>query len=204
MTAGRTAAGPGYALALPPGWARLALAEHLDRQVDELLALATRDRSGIDTARLRTVLTAAVAQAASSGALAVYFPITHEAGAPVPVSFAVARAAADESDPVGVLLALATKDPSARAVELAGCLALRTSLERRGPVDLDGDRSDVLTRSVRYLIGVPGDSRRWLAAVLSVMLPDEPGAADLADAFTELFDALMLTFRWEEPDAADL
>lgn len=214
----------GYSIVIPPGWARLDTGADVDRQIDALVTRAFAGRGVDETARARRELAdrlrAMAREAAEQGVLAVYFPFEESAGAPAPVSLAVAAMRTKgQSDPMAALLAIASQDPTAQAVDLAGSVALRTT--RSGPAtlppdgpaaddtdaagDLDGDLgadepADVpwVRRELRYLVGDPGDSGRWLSFVLVSTLPDAAEPQELADVFEELVDALMLTFTWED------
>ncbi|GEN80484.1 hypothetical protein [Actinotalea fermentans] len=231
----------GYSIVIPPGWARLDTGADVDRQVDALVTRAFAGRGVDETARARRELAdrlrAMAREAAGQGVLAVYFPFEESAGAPAPVSLAVAAMhTKGQSDPMATLLAIASQDPTAQAVDLPGSVALRTTrtapanlpadgpvaddadagpelddavadaLGAAVPVDADADATDGVDsadvpwvrRELRYLVGDPGDSRRWLSFVLVSTLPDAPEPQELADVFEELVDALMLTFAWED------
>jgi hypothetical protein len=218
----------GFTLVLPPGWARLEPGGDVDSQVDALVTRAFAGRGVDETARARRELgdqlRASAREAAAQGVLAVYFPFEESAGAPAPVSLAVAAMhTKGQADPMSALLAIAAQDETAQAVDLAGSVALRTTRTRpvampteasgadpdagpdAGPSGLDQNGADegpaaasYLRREVRYLVGDPGDTRRWLSFLLVSVLPDAPEPQELADAFEELVDALMLTFAWED------
>jgi hypothetical protein len=49
---------------------------------------------------------------------------------------------------------------------------------------------------VRYLLGIPGRPREFLALTLAVLEPSDDPEAELGDALTELFDAVVSTLRW--------
>jgi hypothetical protein len=51
------------------------------------------------------------------------------------------------------------------------------------------------SRRVDYVLPVPADRARWLAVSHSTAVDGDP-AGPYAQALTDLFDALMTTFRW--------
>jgi len=94
-----------------------------------------------------------------------------------------------------VLAYLASESAGARIIEADGAPGLRTEqIVRPGPEA----EFQYASRRVEYTLAVPGNPGRWLVAAFST-----PGSADpdgqLARLLTELFDAIMLTFRWLPP-----
>lgn len=205
------AARSGYRLLLPPGWARLDLTDDVDAQVRRLLEAALRGRAPDDAAAFRRQLgaqmSASAQEAAARGVAVLYFPVAEEAGAPLPTSIAVAALTGDRlDDPLDLLVAMAARDSSGRAVDLDGAVALRTSrLTRSTALDSEEvpeeDRalvSALVRRQVQYIVGDPTDRGRWLTFTWVCVVPGDGSANEVADAAEELFDAMMLSFRWTE------
>ncbi len=199
----------GYELVVPPGWVRIDLEGDIDRQVRVLTDRASKGRSPDESARiraeLRTELGTRLRAAADAGVMDVLMPIEESAGAPTPVSVAVAAFEIHgEQSPMDALLDIAAHDSTSQPVDLDGSVALRSTRVRASEAFAQADLSDqeradaasVLRREVRYIVGDPNDDSRWLTFIMSNTLVDEPGPTKVAEAFEELFDELMFTFRW--------
>jgi len=205
---GRTAAG-GYTVVVPPGWCRIPLRHGTNAAIKNVLDRSfrhlPRDRVAPYRLEIERRLKALVAQSRSNAGLDLYFPVDAAADGPVPASFLVSEArysppsedgeqdqAARAVDPAQVLAYLASESPGARIVDADGAPGLRAEQVVRPGPDAEFQYA---TRRVEYTLAVPGSPGRWLVVAFST-----PGSADpdgrLARLLTELFDAIMLTFRW--------
>jgi hypothetical protein len=202
---GRPAAG-GYTVVIPPGWCRIPLRHGTNAAIKKILDKSfrhlPRDRVAPYRREIERRLKALVAQSRSNAGLDLYFPVDPTQDGPVPASFLVSEAryspaaeTGEEIDPAQVLAYLASESEGARIIEADGAPGLRT--ERIAPPGPEAELQ-YATRRVEYTLAVPGNPGRWLVAAFST-----PGAADpdgrLALLLTELFDAIMLTFRWLPP-----
>ncbi|MPV36169.1 hypothetical protein [Georgenia subflava] len=124
-----------------------------------------------------------------------------------------------------VLLGIAARDSAAKPLAVGDQVALRTVTRRdvtgslatavaateaeltsagapAGPLAqqvLDADVEPAVgaqSRHVRYLLAVPGRPRQFLTLTLAVLEPADDPDAELADALTELADAMVSTLRW--------
>jgi hypothetical protein len=176
---GRPAAG-GYTVVIPPGWCRIPLRHGTNAAIKKILDKSfrhlPRDRVAPYRREIERRLKALVAQSRSNAGLDLYFPVDPTQDGPVPASFLVSEAryspAAETGEEIDPAQVLAYLGPEAEL--------------------------QYATRRVEYTLAVPGNPGRWLVAAFST-----PGAADpdgrLALLLTELFDAIMLTFRWLPP-----
>lgn len=202
----RHPAAGGYTVVIPPGWCRIPLRQGTNAAIKKILDRSfrhlPRDRVAPYRMEIERRLKILVAQSRSNAGLDLYFPVDPAQDGPVPASFLVSEArysppAEDgedggEIDPAQVLAYLASESAGARIVEADGAPGLRTEqIVRPGPEA----EFQYATRRVEYTLAVPGNPGRWLVAAFST-----PGSADpdgqLARLLTELFDAIMLTFRW--------
>jgi hypothetical protein len=191
---------------IPPGWCRIPLRQGTNAAIKKILDRSfrhlPRDRVAPYRMAIERRLKALVAQSRSNAGLDLYFPVDAAQDGPVPASFLVSEARyspaaedgedAEEIDPVQVLAYLASESAGARIIEADGAPGLRTEqIVRPGPAA----EFQYASRRVEYTLAVPGNPGRWLVAAFST-----PGSADpdgkLALLLTELFDAIMLTFRW--------
>jgi hypothetical protein len=196
-------AAAGYTVVIPPGWCRIPLRQGTNAAIKKILDKSfrhlPRDRVAPYRLEIERRLKALVAQSRSNAGLDLYFPVDPAQDGPVPASFIVSEArysppaeAGEEIDPGQVLAYLASESAGARIIEADGAPGLRTE-QIVGP----GPEAEFqyATRRVEYTLAVPGNPGRWLVAAFST-----PGSADpdgqLARLLTELFDAIMLTFRW--------
>jgi hypothetical protein len=195
----------GYTVVIPPGWCRIPLRQGTSAAIKKILDQSfrhlPRDRVAPYRMEIERRLKALVAQSRSNAGLDLYLPVEPAQDGPVPASFLVSEArysapAADgedgEIDPAQVLAYLASESAGARIIEADGAPGLRTEQIVRPAPEAEFQYA---TRRVEYTLAVPGNSGRWLVAAFST-----PGSADpdgkLARLLTELFDAIMLTFRW--------
>ena len=193
----------GYTVVIPPGWSRIPLRQGTNAAIkkilDESFRHLPRDRVAPYRLEIERRLKALAAQSRSNAGLDLYLPVDPAQDGPVPASFLVSEArysppaeASEEIDPVQVLAYLASESAGARIIEADGAPGLRTEqIVRPGPEA----EIQYASRRVEYTLAVPGNPGRWLVVAFST-----PGSADpdgqLARLLTELFDAIMLTFRW--------
>lgn len=208
----------GYSVVLPPAWVQIPLDETAGAAVDRLVDAAFTDVPADvppDTVasvrrRLEGHLRATLATARSNGGTELYLPTRRIGGVLMPASFVVAEvdmgapaaAANDASSPgdpgtadlaARTVARLVAADESARAVELDGAPAVRTTSRSVGEPNQQMGIS-AASRRVDYLVAVPGRPGRWLAVSFTVLeAADDPVLAEL---LVELFDAVMTTFRW--------
>jgi hypothetical protein len=196
----------GYTVVIPPGWCRIPLRHGTNAAIKKILDRSfrhlPRDRVAPYRMEIERRLKALVAQSRSNAGLDLYFPVEPAQDGPVPASFLVSEARysapaedGEEIDPAQVLAYLASESAGARIIEADGAPGLRTEqIVRPGPEA----EFQYASRRVEYTLAVPGNPGRWLVAAFST-----PGSADpdgqLARLLTELFDAIMLTFRWLPP-----
>lgn len=196
----------GYTVVIPPGWCRIPLRHGTNAAIKKILDRSfrhlPRDRVAPYRMEIERRLKALVAQSRSNAGLDLYFPVEPAQDGPVPASFLVSEARysapaedGEEIDPAQVLAYLASESAGPRIIEADGAPGLRTEqIVRPGPEA----EFQYASRRVEYTLAVPGNPGRWLVAAFST-----PGSADpdgqLARLLTELFDAIMLTFRWLPP-----
>lgn len=212
LSSGAVREAGGYTVVIPPGWCRIPLRHGTNAAIKKILDRSfrhlPRDRVAPYRMEIERRLKALVAQSRSNGGLDLYLPVEPAQDGPVPASFVVSEARylppaqdgqegedGEEIDPAPVLAYLASESAGARIVEADGAPGLRTEqIVRPGPEA----EFQYASRRVEYTLAVPGNPGRWLVAAFST-----PGSADpdgqLARLLTELFDAIMLTFRWLPP-----
>lgn len=208
----------GYSLLLPPGWFRLDAQDPghaVGRLLEEAFAKRSQDEAVLLRRQMERAMLATLEEARAQGVLDLYVPLATSEEMIIPASFAVAALETERGeDPMQVLLTIASRDGTARAVDIAGSVAVRTevrseaapavrgvlaateggeAVDEAAVVDL---ASGLITRQVRYVLGVPGDSSRWLSVVFTTTVPGDPAAEGVGDAFIELFDAIMTSFSW--------
>ena len=207
-----------FQVVVPPGWTMLDLTIEIDPQIR---AFVTRRLSGSAPSRaqaLRANLTSSLLDVAKSladgGAVALTIatkPVDGFTGSPTTVFLPLS--VPEGQEPLDVLLAIASTDPTAQAVDVGELVSVRISSTSdateavRGSLEqasaLTGGRAPEGTdrptgehRHVRYLVGDPGDRDRWVDAAFSVTCTSLPGSSELADSAIELFDTTMQSFRW--------
>lgn len=206
-----TAPQASFLIALPPGWMRLparpgeaaVLRSLIDEIVDEALpSTLPRDKAEPWRGEMRKTITGVVTEARDAGANAVYLPVRPVNGINVPASFVESEVDDGSVGDPGALLAAILTDADNGALHMIdGAHAARTdsSVVRVEPRD---GWPGMTTRQIVYTIEVPHREGRWIVMSFSAATGDQPGAA-LSDALVQLFDALMLTFRWSEVPGAD-
>ncbi|MFC4033641.1 hypothetical protein ACFO3J_19445 [Streptomyces polygonati] len=141
-----------------------------------------------------------VEDARKAGGLDLYVPVGARPGGRVlAASFLVAEVGGEvggegEARAEAVLGRLAGEAGEVRGV--AETVGVRREYVREAP---EGEaEADTATRHVDYVVPVPGEGSRWLAVSFSTAGDGDPASA-FTRAVTDLFDAMMTTFRWSEP-----
>lgn len=200
----------GYSLTLPPGWRRIPI-QHGTKAairgiVDEVLRRhpkgMSRDKLTPYRIELERRLSDLARRARSSGGVDLYLPIEYVHGVTITASFVVSQVTlpvpeAESADQAAVdsaeLVAYLTSDEgSASPVSVAGVDAARTeSVASPDPAE----QLPYGSRRVDYVIPLPGHPTRWMLAAFSTIGDGDP-EGKFAKLLVELFDAIMLTFRW--------
>ena len=198
----------GYTLILPPGWLRLDArtergTHELDRELDRLLATVPRDSYGPLIAEARKQAHTVLDQARIAGALDLYIPLGGSRGTAVPASFLVTMVQLDDPPP-GVV---ASQDPEATSVHVAAMLAARLphGEVKQMPAGIAVRSRQVTTAQgaspspgarVDYHWPLPSQPRSWALASFTTIGAGKPDD-DIAELLIGLFDAIMLTWRWQ-------
>lgn len=198
----------GYRLVLPPGWVALPLASGacgpaVSGLVDRAVATAPAALPPDTLAKLRRTvegrLLATVRSAQQAGGTELYLPVERLHGVLVPASFVVAETTVEgdgpELDPVAVLARLVAAHDGVRAVEVDGCVGVRTLREVAASEEAElGVRA--ASRHVEYVLAPPFWPGRWVSIAYSTLVvPDDDQG--LTELFVALFDAVMTTWHWE-------
>jgi hypothetical protein len=193
----------GYSVVVPPGWNRIPIRHGttaaIQKIAGEVLAGIPADRLGERTALLRDQIAGRLAELAGQarplGGVDLYLPISHLHGMAVPASIIVSEGtppAAGIVDPGQVAGYLASALPGASPVMVDGCAGAR--LECTAPAQkILG--MEAASRRVDYALPVPGHQGQWLIVTFAASGGGDPEGA-FANLLVELFDSIMLTFRW--------
>jgi hypothetical protein len=183
---------------------RLALEEKVFRGIEVIPAGVQRDRGMAYRARVRRMVEGMAEEARRAGGLDLYVPA--RARRALAASFVVAEVARPDGvtttappDPEAAFAQLAA---GRRAGEVGEVRAVADGLAVRWeyvkPPEAEGARDEgaaTPSRRVDYVLPVPADHGRWLAVSHSTAGDGDP-RSPYAQALTDLFDALMTTFRW--------
>jgi hypothetical protein len=205
----------GYSLVLPTGWRQIPIQGGTKAAirgiVDEVLRRFSRGKSRDAMTpyriELERRLTDMARRVRSAGGRDLYLPIEYVHGVTITASFVVSQVTMPEPPPeviaesggqggadaevvVGYLTS--PEGGNATAVSVGGVAAART--ERVAAPD-PAEEIPVGSRRVDYLIPVPRQPTRWLVMAFSTIGDGDP-EGDFAKLLVELFDAIMLTFRW--------
>lgn len=222
----------GYTLVLPPGWRRIPVRHGTKPAVraivDEVLHRVSKGISRDKLTRYRIELERRLSdlakQARPAGGVDLYLPIEYVHGVTITASFVVsqltlpgpaeemagtAEAAAAASADTTQLIAYLTSEAGeasdagqageATSVVIAGAAAARK--ESVAPAD-PAQQVPFGSRRADYLVPVPGEPRGLLVVAFSTIGDGNP-EGDFAKLMLELFDAIMLTFRWTRDDAQE-
>ena len=198
----------GYALVLPTGWRRIPVQSGTKAAIRGITAdilrrfpEVSRDKLTPYRIELERRLSDLARQARSAGGLDLYVPVEYVHGTAVPASFVVSQVtlpvgapddATATADPAEVIAAVTAANDSARPVVVDGAQAVRTE-HVAGPDPAQEIQAG--SRRADYMIPLPGRADRWLVATFSTIGDGDP-EGDFARLLVELFDAIMLTFRW--------
>lgn len=208
MTSLRPALAVGYTLILPPGWLRLdARSEQgtteFDRELDRVLATVPRDSFGPLISQARKQAHAVLDQARTARALDLYLPLGGMHGTAVPASFLVSMVQLQDLPPDDG----DTNDPEASSLKIAAMLASRMpqgevrqlragiAVRSRRVIAAEGESPRAGTR-VDYHWPMPSQPRKWALASFTTIGAEKPDD-DIAELLVGLFDAIMLTWRWQ-------
>lgn len=182
-----------FTVLVPTGWARIPVGrgsrEAVRTVLDRSFADVVHPSAAVLRRQLEGTLTRQLRAAAGQHAAEIYLPVTQVRGITVPASVVVSLPPLEAGQEArDLLLALAARDGSAEVVDVGGEPAVR--VERHHAAGADGTPA---SRQVLYHLG---DGGRY--AVLSGTVLEGPGdgGSAVADATTELVDAMASTFRW--------
>ncbi|MPV37177.1 hypothetical protein [Georgenia subflava] len=197
-----------FTIVVPTGWGRIPVGKGSREAVEKILDRTFAGTSGPQAARLRSQIQGALhrqlrAAAAQSG-VELYLPVERVHGITVPASVIASVPSLDGDDePMDVLLGVAARHPGAEVIEVGGtpCVrATRAGLASDGGGELSG--SPVASRQISYYLTDPTDTSRYVILAATILEADGEGGAAVADAVTELVDAMLTTFRWVGTEAA--
>jgi hypothetical protein len=204
------AAVTGYSLVLPPGWRRIPILHGTKAAirgiVDEVLRRypkgMPRDKMTPYRIEIERQLSDLARRARSSGGVDLYLPIEYVHGVTITASFVVSQVTlpVPETETAEQVAAgsaelvayLTSGEGKASPVPVAGVQAART--ESVAPPD-PAEQMGFGSRRVDYVIPMPGHPTRWMLAAFSTIGDGDP-EGKFAKLLVELFDAIMLTFRW--------
>ncbi|WP_328913976.1 MULTISPECIES: hypothetical protein [unclassified Streptomyces] len=197
----------GYTVLLPPGWVRIplrhgtgeALDEKVFRGIEAIPSDVPRDQAVAYRLHVRRKVERLAAEARKAGGLDLYVPVRTRPPTLMAASFLVTeinRPEGADPTPEAVLAQLAADRRRGEPGEVRGIAeTLAVRWEYVEPPGAGGADPDTYARHVDYVLPVPGDVGRWLAVSFSTAGDGDPDG-EFARALTELFDALMTTFRW--------
>lgn len=222
-TAADVAQVTGYTLVLPPGWRRIPVRHGtkpaIRAIVDEVLHRFSKGISRDKLTRYRIDLERRLSdmakQARPAGGIDLYLPIEYMHGVTITASFAVSQLtlpdpaegmagtadaeAAASADTAQLVAYLTGVTGEASSVAVGGATAARKeSVAAADPAQ----QIPFGSRRADYLVPVPGEPRGLLVVAFSTIGDGNPDG-DFAKLLLELFDAIMLTFRWTRDDAQE-
>ncbi|MFJ8901759.1 hypothetical protein [Streptomyces sp. NPDC102370] len=195
----------GFNLVLPPGWGKVDLHEEVvnesiltlvDRSIDQLPKDLPRDDVSKVRMELFKQLRKAARKASRANGMVLYLPVERVRGSVVPASFVV-------SEPINatgagfhsnqVVNGVAAARGESETVTVDGSTATR--IERIVPPP-EKSEIEFSSRRVEYILPLPGSPfPRWLAVTFSTVGDGKPDS-EYSSALVDLFDAVMMTFRW--------
>jgi hypothetical protein len=193
----------GYSLVLPPGWRKIPLrggtAKVIRAIVKDAVARAAphgpQDTVSAYRVELERRFAEMVADARAGGGIDMYLPVMPVHDTAIPASFIVSETTIEQTAPSLAALAaeLSESGGLVREVSVDGAAGLRIG-RTNGPVPAKG--LDVGSRCVDYMLPVPGSMvARWLVIAFSTLGGGDPEDR-ISVLLTDLFDAMMSTFRW--------
>lgn len=209
-----TALVTGYTLVLPDGWRQIPIQHGTKAAIrgitDEVIRRfpkgVSRDRMTPHRIEIERRLSDVAKRTRSTGGIDLYLPIEYTHGVTITASFVVSQVALPaparefpggesaerETADSAQVVAYLTSEGNASPVTVAGVAAART--ESVAPSD-PADEIPFGSRRVDYMIPLPGHITRWLVVTFSTIGDGDP-EGEFAKLLVELFDAIMLTFRW--------
>ncbi|MFI8206088.1 hypothetical protein [Streptomyces sp. NPDC085937] len=201
----RSAVPTGFNLVLPPGWGKVDLHEEVvndsilalvDRSIDQLPKDLPRDDVSKVRMELFKQLRKAARKASRANGMMLYLPVERVRGSVVPASFVV-------SEPINatgagfhsnqVINGVVAERGGSETVTVDGSAATRVERVVQPP---EGSEIEFPSRRVEYILPLPGSPfPRWLAVTFSTVGDGKPNS-DYSSALVDLFDAVMMTFRW--------
>lgn len=196
----------GYTVVLPPGWQQIPLrdgtGEAIRKIVGETLQQLPQGVSRDDLAPYRIELERRLESVASEarrrGGVQMYLPVAMRHGAPIAASFVVSEGsfgAPEGVEPEMAVSVAAAEGDGFTKVTVDGAPSLR--LEQTAPAD-PARGVDYGSRRVDYVVPLPGQRDRWLIFAFSTLGGGDPDD-QYARVLVELFDAIMSTLRWAQP-----
>lgn len=193
----------GYSIVLPPGWQRIPLRQGTQAAIRDITKKASarlsRHIPSEQAISYRLCIEQGLAEATRKGLRAggidLYLPTELIHGVAVPASFIVscgthpAPTPVDHTQVIGRLMGSTEKSAP---VIVDGITGLRTE----GAVMAAPDQeADAATLRVDYILPLPGHIGWWLIVTFSTLSDGNP-ESEFAKLLAQLFDAIMLTFRW--------
>ncbi|MDQ1038020.1 hypothetical protein QFZ75_004436 [Streptomyces sp. V3I8] len=182
-----------FGLITPEDWYRIPL-QPLDRREASVSALVKRQFAGVDDQpvlrrQAEEQLLGAAGAGVEQGGVVLYLSFLEAAGIPLSASLLISRLS-QRFDSLGVVSALSGKGETSRVrLPTTGPAVRRRRTERsRETRRLGSEFEDTV---VEYFVPVPD---RDEVLMLTFSTPLEP----IADAMTELFDAVAGTLRWQK------
>ncbi len=199
-----------YRVVLPRPWVRIPVGAGLEERVHEIAERAMQrlpkevppDQAGPMRREVERRVIASVRRSRDYGGIDFYLPTDSWHGFLVGASFVVSNATPpgllpeDSPEAVGAVLAhLAGSRAGTEVLDIGDTVWARTEQVVQPDESSVRDGVDVATRRVDYLTAVPGDEARWVLVGFSCVGDGNPDG-ELALLTTELFDAIMSTWRW--------
>lgn len=197
----------GYSIILPPGWIGIPLRDHeatdsavrriVEKACGDLPTSFPRDKVTPYRLEIERRLRRGISQARKGEGLDLYLPVYEQGRVPIGASFVVAETAGPQGSHADAesILALMVDDSVesyCEPVEIAESTAVRRDSLVGGKGKQDAEAA---SRRVDYVIPVPQNANRWVVVSFSTVGAGDP-EDEIAEATTELFDAIMTTFRW--------
>ncbi|MFI1961747.1 hypothetical protein ACH46L_31235 [Streptomyces althioticus] len=195
----------GFNLVLPPGWGKIDLHDEVvndsilnlvDSSIGQLPENIPRDDVSKVRMELFRELRKAARKASRANGMMLYLPVERVHGSVVPASFVVsepitATGAGFTSNQV--LNGVAAERGESETVTVDGVTGTR--IERIVP-PTERSEFEFPSRRVEYIIPLPGSPLpSWLAITFSTVGDGNP-ESEYSAALVDLFDAVMMTFRW--------
>ncbi|MBZ4020017.1 hypothetical protein CCS38_30620 [Streptomyces purpurogeneiscleroticus] len=197
----------GYTILMPPGWDRIPLRSKSETQ-DAIKGIVDHAVKYLDPAtpkekvtqarlELHGRLNRAVADAKRRNGVDIYLPVEPIHGFVAPASFLVSKVSPGlgaQTSPSETMRHLTKDFGPSEDITLDDVPGVRC--QRSVPANPKNEDS-VPSRQVNYVVPVPdaGEVSEWLIVSFTTLTP-EGTPQDFLEILTELFDAVMTTFRW--------